>query len=621
MNSILKIRIPFYRRLTDGGNNGIVRLYLKEDLPYAVNLTPNQGMIISHTQVQPFSNLENKLKNDSTNVLTAKYNSYIVNTDVTLFDGYPYILVVQYDNVNYSLFGGDCTGYIEYEVSPANYSILKAIPNENVVIVNESVPYDMDQGINEVVNVVTGTTFPEQYLRGMFVKRTDNNTIFANLLKSLNLPVSVDEMKKYTRSSLGVLTQTSSSEFDTTIDGIRYKWTQHVDTGSTVPNLVVHPTTGWTGEFYNTVLQPIGSYEFTPDNKAITPIQNDLYLIFEIPNTSYGEIIDGKTIKFELPYFTGGTSSDIVEEKLGIYDYSGITGNTLVAYGTYNKNNLTTTNLDRVLSEIDRSVKDIGIKPKTDSTTYESNIVLLFSDAIKKPYNSAFDSWENGHSDLIDGTRVFNPLSQEKSLYDYYNDECIGFVALDKGFIVITHPKIVDSYFVNIFGGEINVSNSSNIFTSSKNYNINNILSTSTERSGAQGTVQTEASKLIATKNSSDEYLWDNTQFVLKETLGNFDSKVNYISYNTEKTLNIVCLASSDEFYKSTNDTAKELLDLDNKVDFANLKSTTLDLHPVVITQLGIHDAEGNLLAICKPAQPVKKYWYDVVSFNVKIRL
>ena len=33
------------------------------------------------------------------------------------------------------------------------------------------------------------------------------------------------------------------------------------------------------------------------------------------------------------------------------------------------------------------------------------------------------------------------------------------------------------------------------------------------------------------------------------------------------------------------------------------------------------YDADGNLLAICKPTQPIKKYWYDVISFNIKIRL
>ena len=80
-------------------------------------------------------------------------------------------------------------------------------------------------------------------------------------------------------------------------------------------------------------------------------------------------------------------------------------------------------------------------------------------------------------------------------------------------------------------------------------------------------------------------------------------------------------MASSDEFFKSTNDTAKELLTVDISEDFSNFKSEDQNLYPIIITQVGIHDAEGNLLAVCKPTQPIKKYWYDVVSFNIKIRL
>jgi len=63
------------------------------------------------------------------------------------------------------------------------------------------------------------------------------------------------------------------------------------------------------------------------------------------------------------------------------------------------------------------------------------------------------------------------------------------------------------------------------------------------------------------------------------------------------------------------------LMGIEQTQDFATFKPTTGDLHPVIITQLGIHDADGNLLAICKPTQPIKKYWYDVISFNIKIRL
>jgi hypothetical protein len=122
---------------------------------------------------------------------------------------------------------------------------------------------------------------------------------------------------------------------------------------------------------------------------------------------------------------------------------------------------------------------------------------------------------------------------------------------------------------------------------------------------------------LIVTKDVTD-ILWDSTQFIYT---GTTDYTLTYNSYNTEKSLNIVCLASSDEFFKSTNDTAKDMMGVAQTEDVASFKSTNGDLFPVIITQLGIHDADGNLLAICKPTQPIKKYWYDVVSFNIKIRL
>ena len=99
------------------------------------------------------------------------------------------------------------------------------------------------------------------------------------------------------------------------------------------------------------------------------------------------------------------------------------------------------------------------------------------------------------------------------------------------------------------------------------------------------------------------------------------DNFIEYFSYNTEKSLNIVCLASCDEFYKSTNDTAKELLNLEENADVADFKTDDLNLHPIMISQIGIHDSDGNLLAICKPNQPIKKYWHDILSFNIKIRI
>jgi hypothetical protein len=607
MSSILKIRIPFFRRENTGS---IGTFSLKNLPPYLPEV--NQRVIITHTQVEVNSPLSRELNKISTNTVVGLFQNLeentIVGSEINSF------MILQYEGGFTA--SGNCNGFIEYDVNPTEeYSILK--PIESAVVVNETVPFDLNTGFTSITNkLTTGSTL--NLVKGSFVKRRDTNSIFSNLLKSLNLPVTVEEMKKYTRSDYGRLIE-DDINFITTIDGVRYKWEQHITTGTTTDELVVHPVTGWTGEYYGTALQPIGSYEYTPTNKAVKPIENELYLIFEIPNGVYGELIDGKTVKFTLPYFTGTVGSNLISNKLGFYSYVN-PPQEIELYGTYNKSGLNKTNLDRVLSETDLSVKDIGIKPDLNNNLdYESNVVLLFSDVIKTP--ESFTSWSDGYNELLDGARVFNPSAKRKALYDYKKDEAIGFVVLDKGFIVITHPKIVDSYFLNVFNGNITISNPTNLFTSTKNYDINGAPSTSLTR----GQIKTDPLLLLTTVNNNSEIVWDSTQFVFSpdNTDSTFliDSSLSYISYNTEKSLNIVCLASSDEFFKSTNDTAKELLGININDDFVDFKTEDKNLYPIVITQVGIHDEDGNLLAICKPVQPIKKFWYDVVSFNVRIRL
>lgn len=628
MSSILKVKVPFKRRKTNGGVDGLATFYLDSVPTYLP--TVGQTVVITHTDVPSTSGLKTKLNNISTNTVAGLYQNLQQNTTQTSIaqtDGFSVFMILQYNDTTFSTsqFGGDCRGYIEYDINPSNYTVLK--PIESSVIVNESVPFDLADGINNLTNkltraTITGTTYTgyPHFIKGMLVKRNDTNTIFANLLKSLNLPVSDEEMKKYTRSAYGTLSVATGTTYDTTIDGTNYTWTAIAASGTTSSSLVVHPTKGYTGEYYGTALQTIGSYEFDKTHYPnLTPITNETYLIFEIPNGAYGEIIDGKSIEFSLPYYVPTGTTTGINNKLGYYTYSG-TPCELVTYGTYNKKNLSATNLDRVLSEIDLSVKDLGIRPNlTSVSTYESNVVLLFSDRVKTPQGSNLSSWKSGYTDLIDGVRVFNPTAVEKALYDYNQDECIGFVALDKGFVVITHPIVVDSYFRNVFGGTISKSATGSLAAAFKTYDINGTLSTATGR----GHVMSDPNYMIATKNTSNQIIWDSTQFVFTGITGSSSvgSDMQYISYNTEKSLNIVCLASSDEFFKSTNDTAKDLTTTPVANDFTNFKSDTQNLYPVIVTSLGIHDANGNLLAICKPTQPVKKYWYDVVSFNVKIRL
>jgi hypothetical protein len=438
----------------------------------------------------------------------------------------------------------------------------------------------------------------------MFVRFKDNNTIFANLMKSLNLPISDFEMNKYTRSELGYLSETNELT-DIQIDGRKYKWNQ-ITSNTTGMTLIPHPLTGHIGEHYGTVMQSLGSIDHPTDNSKL-PFQNQVGLILEIPQSFYGEVIDGKTLGLTLPYFpvTVGMNND------GIYTYS-TTPSTIGIYGTYNKNG---TKLDSNFSDKDLTLATIGARPDldVDLNQYESNVVLLFANEVKKPNGDSSKDWATGHVEVIEGVKVFDANSSpKKSTYDHKTDVCVGAAFLDKGFIVITHPQIVDSLFTQAFLGTI---------TSVGGFKTYDFQSPAI--GFTKGGCTTIPSKMITTQTESGLVEWDNTQFLFSGGVLNTASgtKLSYLSYNTEKSLNVVCLASADEFYRSTNPTAKELLDLDESVDFANFKSEDANLYPIMITQVGIHDAQGNLLAVCKPTQPVKKYWFDVATFNVKIRL
>lgn len=571
MNEFIKIRVPFYKRITNGGTDGLATFYLKE-MPKYLPQSVGSKVIITHTDIADSSGLKTKLNNLSTNTVVGYFQQVDENISpdsIYQSDGYSIFFVAQYEDLSFSTnqFAGNCRGYIEYYVAPSALNILK--PIETSVIVSEKIPFNDEEGYIKLLNEAPINTGITECYKCMFIDREDKETIFSSLLKSLNVPITIEEKKKYTRSPLGYL-QPSSIKTDIIQNGYYYDWIEY--TGGTQPsaNLIVHPTTGFTGEYFNTVLETISIDK--SHNISGTPIDNRLYFVMEIPNKKYGEIIDGKSVH-------------IILNGDEIYDI----------YGTYNKKNLTTSNLDNVLSEIDLSVKDIGSPVTLNNGDYESNIVLLFATG-----NTGTTDWAKGYSDIKNGDKVFNPTNQIKKTYDYYVDRCVGYAVLDKGFIVITDKTIVESLFINKFGG-----------------NINGSTITFPTGTTAGGCITYENTDFIVTKDTNNNIEWNNTQFQMP----NDSDFIEYFSYNTEKSLNIVCLASCDEFYKSTNDTAKELLNLEENADVADFKTDDLNLHPIMISQIGIHDSDGNLLAICKPNQPIKKYWHDILSFNIKIRI
>ena len=641
LNGLLKIRIPYFRRLVGNTGDGIATFYIASEPAYLPGL--NDTVLITHTEIPTSSSggLINKLSNLSTNTVAGLFQGFSTTSNAVLVnqtDTYSNYFTVRYTDSTFSLqlSAGDCRGYIEYYVSPAKYSILK--PIEAAVVVNESVPYDNIDGYNNLYGspaAFTGAT--TNVMPMFFVERQATNSIFANLLKSLNLPVSDAELGKYSRTNLGYLTQATSTQIPTVYkSNMRFYWnkllTDTLPSGVLATDLITNPVSGDTGEYYNTVLQTIGANNFVQTAYSKLPVPNDLFLILDIKPNQYGAIIDGKSIQLTLPYWTGATSTSYIKQYLGIKNSYSTTQKTISLYGTYNNSNLNIAGgLDNVLSELDLSLKDLGepIDLSQPVSNYESNVVLLFSDTIKTPSLNTLGSWSDGHSDVIDGEKVFTPNAQVKNTYNHFNDTCVWVAYLDKGFIVITHPTIVDSVFINAFNGAITTGGTASQPLKVYDMYGNVARSSAINRTGSSNygiRTYTGSTNFIFNRDNSNYVQWENTEFVYTgKTTGNHKPTTPYmefLSYNYEKSLNIVCLASSDEFYKSTNDTAKELMSLNDSTDYASFNSTVnQSLMPVVITQLGIHDAQGNLLAVCKPTQPIQKYWYDVVSFNVKIRL
>jgi hypothetical protein len=154
-----------------------------------------------------------------------------------------------------------------------------------------------------------------------------------------------------------------------------------------------------------------------------------------IDNDKYGEIIDGKSVKLEIPVYTGYTTGGTP---------TGLTTYTL--YTTYPKTTIPKTDLDS--DYIDRSSYPQTLFKR------KINVSYLVSDDIQKPNNDSSKSWATGYDS-------FKPFSlNNKELINVQTisstginaDKIVGVVYLDKGIFAITDQTIVNNVATNFSG-------------------------------------------------------------------------------------------------------------------------------------------------------------------------
>ena len=149
---------------------------------------------------------------------------------------------------------------------------------------------------------------------------------------------------------------------------------------------------------------------------ALSGVAQSNILVFGIKNSTYGESLDGKTVKLVLPTSAG----------------------TYTIYSTFQNKGQ------------GGKIEDANIRDTSPVTAFiDSNIAFLVSDNIMKPNGGLSTlSWATGWNTVkpfsMNGKQLFN-LKTNNNI-GQTADTVVGIAYLDKGFLVITNPTIVGYY-------------------------------------------------------------------------------------------------------------------------------------------------------------------------------
>jgi len=172
------------------------------------------------------------------------------------------------------------------------------------------------------------------------------------------------------------------------------------------------PITDTEKKYFSNINDINGGYS----NTALSGLNQDKILVIGINQNEYGEMLDGKSVKISIQ-FSGGT-----------YDI----------YGTYQKGISSPEKQDNNIKEIaNTNIRNIG-----------DPLTMLFSDDIKRPNGDPTKSWGTGF-DKVKPFSVANKMmfnNKTSNVTSQSADTVVGVSYLDKGFIVITHPDIVNSF-------------------------------------------------------------------------------------------------------------------------------------------------------------------------------
>jgi len=299
-------------------------------------------------------------------------------------------------------------------------------------------------------------------------------------------------------------------------------------------------------------------------------------IVVEFPKNTYGELIDGRTIRLKTQIWSGASPSYIT-------CYSSY-------YAGYNASS--DPSVEAEVFGHTSAFNYVPPVPNPGVGDLSTNVAFLFSDQIKSPVNGGLWSTSytltqipKGYTDGVTSAHDFDTnkvIAQATDAGDGV-DEPVGICYLDKGFCVLTHPTIVNGF----------------------NYSATTQLSTGGAYTGTSSAF---------------------TQVYFSDTV----NSAEFFSFEKQWVLNVLCKAEANEFYLTQNTTAADLnptvltgpvmLPNTNELGAGIFYDLDSVQKPTFITEVALYDSDGTMLAIAKPDRPVQKNASDPAYFNLKFR-
>lgn len=299
-------------------------------------------------------------------------------------------------------------------------------------------------------------------------------------------------------------------------------------------------------------------------NPHLQQLNVDDMAMIPIPRDQYNEMIDGRSLVFDIPHRVGSNPATLLRVVSSTYtelsktQNSPLLGNNIAFLfcDDINKPRTGTTNGGAV-STGDRSTWEVG-------NFVNRPVAHAYSDLFPSDINTDQRPWSAVSTSNSAITENYPTTTNQGYNYDIP----VGYVSLDKGFIVLTHKDIVSNIPWDLgFDSETDVQNSSG--------------------------------------DTSNIYF----------SGSNIESKLKFVDVDTTFKTSVVCLALPAEFVFSTNPS----WNLDYNLQ--ELGANTNGFDPISVTEIGLYNKNSELIAIAKLSEPVEKSYTGLITFNLDIEV